>query len=89
MVDRTIFFKPKSKKLADAISITSPSQFRQSIQRVRKLKSISPITKRRALVLAQNRATVQLKRKALSLKERKQMGAISRIKIPKNKKYWK
>lgn len=80
---RSIFFKAKHPKLAKAISITSPSAFRLSIRRVKKLKGIAPVTKSRALVLARTRAKVMLKRKHLSFKERKEMGAISRIRIPK------
>lgn len=81
---RTLFFKPTNPKLARAISITSPQQFRKSIGRVRKLKGISPTTKRRALTLAKNRAGAQLKRKTLSAGERKQFGAITRINIPRS-----
>ncbi|KKM97910.1 hypothetical protein LCGC14_1163240 [marine sediment metagenome] len=80
---RTIFFPPKSPRLARAISITSPEQFRKSISRVRKLKGISSTTKKRALVLAKNRAAAQLKRKTLSTGERRQFTAITKIKIPK------
>ena len=80
---QTLFFKPKNPRLARAISITSPQQFRKSIGRVRKLKGISPTTKRRALVLAKNRANAQLKRRTLSAGERRQFTAISKIGIPR------
>lgn len=78
---KSIFFKPKDKLLARKISITSPTSFRESI---RKLKQGGLNTKeKRALVLAQNRARAQLKRKHLSMKERKQFRQISNIKLPK------
>ena len=77
----TLFFKPKSKRLARDISIRSPAAFRRSIM---KLKKGGFTTKeKRALVLAQNRSRAQLKRKNLSLKERKQFMSISRMKLPK------
>jgi len=79
-ISRTIFFPPKHPRLARAISITSPSAFRKSIKTLKK----GGITTRekRALVLAQNRARVQLKRKNLSRKERKQFGEISKMILP-------
>jgi len=80
---KTLFFKAKNPKLAKAISITSPSSFRQSIKKVKKLKGLKPTTKRRALIAAKNRAKVQLKRKGLSIKERKQFSAISKTNIPR------
>ncbi len=81
---QTLFFPPTNPRLARAISITSPQQFKKSIGRVRKLKGISPTTKRRALTLAKNRAGAQLKRKTLSVKERREFTAISRINIPRS-----
>ncbi len=72
----------RNPKLAMAISTKSPSQFRQSFSRVKKIKGLSPLTKRRGLILAQNRARLQLKRKNLSSGERKQFKAISKTKLP-------
>jgi len=80
---RTLFFPAKSKRLAEAISITSPTAFRLSIRRVKRMRGISPGTKVKALVLAQNRAKAMLKRKRLSARERKQLREIAKIKIPK------
>lgn len=74
-----LFGKPKSKRLARIISITSPSAFRKSI-RVLKKGGLT-LTEKRALVLARTRASLQLKRKNLSLKERKQFRVISKIRI--------
>lgn len=75
-----IFGKPKSKKLASQISIKSPIEFRESIKRL-KSGGLNP-TEKKALVLARTRAKLQLRRKILSLKERKQMSEISKIRIP-------
>jgi len=77
---KTIFMPPKSKELAEKISITSPTAFRESIKELK--KGGLTLREKRALVLARTRAKVMLKRKILSLKERKQMLEISRIKIP-------
>lgn len=78
---KTMFFPPKNKFLAERISIESPEAFRASI----KLLEENGLTKeeRRALVLAQNRATAQLNRKNLSDKEIREMTEISKIRIPK------
>jgi len=73
---KSIFFKPKNKKLARAISIKSPTAFRESIRKVKKMRGVSDATKKRVLVLARARAAAQLKRKRLSMKERKQFRAI-------------
>jgi len=91
MVDKTIFFPPKSKRLAKAISIESPTEFRKSIGRVRRMKGVKPSTKVKALVLAQNRARAQLLRRNLSGREQREMRTISNITIPsiKSRKYWK
>ena len=76
---QTLFFAPKNPRLAKIISIESPTAFRKSIR----LLSRGGLTlkEKRALVLAQNRARAQLGRKNLSLKERRQFGTISKIKI--------
>lgn len=76
--------KRKNKRLADNISIRSPTAFKQSITALRKGRYSS--IERRALVLAQARAKLQLKRKNLSAKERMQMKKIASTKIPKVKK---
>ncbi len=77
----TLFGKPKNKRLARIISITSPAAFRRSITTLN--KGGLTLEEKRALVLARTRATLQLKRKNLSPKERKQMREISKISIPK------
>ncbi len=81
---RTLFFKPKSKRLARDITIKSPTGFRKSIRTLRK-RGLT-LREKRALVLAQNRARAQLKRRNLSRKERRQFTQISKIKIPKVRK---
>lgn len=81
MANKSLFFPAKNKRIARAISITSPTAFRGSIRTLKK-NGLS-LTEYRSLVLAQNRAKVQLNRKNLSMKERKQMRAISKIRIPK------
>ncbi len=81
---KTIFFKPKSKRLARAISIKSPTAFRKSIQVLK--KGGLTLQELRALSLAKGRATAQLKRKQLSLKERRQFKIISKIKLPRVEK---
>ncbi len=78
---QTLFSKPKSRRLARIITITSPSAFRESI-RVLKKDGLT-LEEKRGLVLAKNRAGAQLKRKNLSAKERKQFRAITKIKLPK------
>ena len=79
---KRLFSKPKNPKLAKAISITSPSAFNKSIKKVKGMSGFSETTKKRALVLAKNRAKVQLKRKNLSTKERKEFKKIASTKIP-------
>ncbi len=78
---RTIFFKSRNPRLAKAISITSPSAFRESISRVRRLKGFTKKQKQGALNLAKGRATAMLARRNLSLKERREFTAIRRIKF--------
>lgn len=77
---RSLFFPPKNKRIARIITITSPTAFRKSITKLR-VGGITT-TEKRALVLARNRAAVQLKRKNLSLKERKQFRMIAAMKLP-------
>ena len=81
MTKNTLFFKPKYPSIARKISITSPFTFKESIKSL--TKGGLNLKEKRALVLAQNRARAQLKRKNLSSKERKQFKAISKINIPK------
>ena len=71
----------KSKRRAKVITITSPTAFKRSIRLLRKGRYT--LGDQKALQLAKNRATAQLKRKTLSPKERKQMKVISKIIIPK------
>ena len=78
---KSIFFPPKDKALARKISIKSPTAFRMSIREVS--KGGLTLKEKRALVLARTRASVQLKRRNLSPKERKQFRTISKIRIPK------
>ena len=79
-IKKTMFMKPKNKALARKISIESPTKFRESISKCK--KGGLTLEEKRALVLAQNRARVQLKRKNLSGKERRQFQAISKVKLP-------
>ena len=80
-MNKSIFFPAKNERLAKIISITSPKAFAQSI---RKLKQGGlTLTEKRALVLARTRATLMLRRKDLSMRERRQMLAIANMKIPK------
>lgn len=78
---KTLFFPAKSKRLARIISIKSPTAFRKSIRTLK--KGGVTLKEKRALVLAQNRARAILKKKNLSVKERKQFREISKIKLPK------
>ncbi len=80
-ITKTIFFKPKDVRLARKISIRSPSEFRASIRELEK-KGITTKEKR-ALTLARTRASLQLKRKTLSEKERKEFKMIVGMKLPK------
>jgi len=80
-IKKSLFFPPKSKRFARIITIKSPTAFKRSIKKLK--KDGLTRTEKKALVLARTRAKIQLKRKNLSAKERKQMREISRIKIPK------
>lgn len=79
--NQSLFFAPTSKRLARDITISSPSGFRRSIATIK--QDGVTLKERRALILAQNRARVQLNRKNLSLKERIEFRAISAMRIPK------
>ena len=83
---RSLFSKPKSKRIARAISITSPTAFRRSIRTLKKSNGRLSLKERQGLVLAKNRAGAQLQRKNLSPKERRQFRAITKIRIPKLRK---
>lgn len=78
---KTIFFEPKSKVRAKIVDITSPTAFKRSIRTFK--KSGLTLAEKRSLALGKARASAQLKRKDLSKKERKQMKAITKIKLPK------
>ncbi len=78
---KSLFFEPKSKKLARQISITSPAAFQRSIGIIK--KDGVTLNESRALILAQNRAKAQLQRKNLSLRERIEFNTIANIKLPK------
>lgn len=80
---KSMFFPAKHPRLAKAISIKSPSAFKSSIGKVKHLKGYSAATKKRALVLARNRAGAQLGRSNLSGKEQREMRAIKNTAIPK------
>ena len=80
-ITKSIFFPAKDKALAKKISIRTPGEFRKSIAKVR--KNGITLKENRALRLARTRAKVQLKRKNLSTRERNQMMAISKIRIPR------
>ena len=80
-ITKSIFFPPKDKALARKISITSPAAFRRSIRELK--KGGITLKEKRALTLARTRSMVQLKRKNLSTKERKQFRAISKMNLPK------
>ncbi len=73
--------KPKSKRIARIINITSPSAFRESIRKLK--RGGLSLQEKRSLVLARNRAGAQLDRKNLSTKERKQFRAIVKMSLPK------
>ena len=79
-IPKSIFFPAKNKALAKKISITSPTAFRKSIKILK--KGGINLEEKRALVLARTRASIQLKRKNLSNKERKQFKEIAKMDIP-------
>ena len=85
---KSLFGKPpKSKRLADIISITSPTAFRRSIRTLKNDADGFTKEDRRASIFTKNRARAQLKRKNISPKERKQFTEIiNKVRIPKAKK---
>ena len=82
-ITKSIFLPPKDKALARKISIKSPTAFKKSIKELK--KGGITLKEKRALTLAKTRAIVQLRRKNLSPKEKRQFKAISNMKIPKIK----
>ena len=77
---QSLFFAPTDPRLARDISIRSPREFRKSIKVLS--KGGLTLKERRGLILAQNRAKAQLKRKNLSAPEIREFKEISKIKIP-------
>ena len=81
MRKNTLFKPAKNERLARIISIKSKASFLRSIQALKKggltLREI------RALTLAKNRAGASAKRRNISVKERKQMISISKVKLPR------
>ncbi len=77
---RSLFFPPKNPSLARKVSIRTPGEFRKSIRTLK--KGGLRLEEKRALVLAQNRARLQLRRKNLSDKERAQFKEIANTKLP-------
>ena len=77
-----LFDTPKDPKLAAQISIRTPGEFRKSIQTLKKSGGKLTQTERNGLILGQNRSKVQLKRKDLGKRERKQFTKISKMRIP-------
>ncbi len=78
-----LFAPAKDKRLARIISIQTPAKFRKSIKMLMRDKDGLTPKDRKALILAQSRAKVQLNRKNLSAKERREFTIISKIRIPK------
>ena len=83
-IQKSLFFAPRNKRIARIVSVKSPTAFRRSI-RTLKQDGLNR-TEKRALTLARTRAKIQLKRKHLSMKERKQFKAIAGMRIPKVKR---
>ncbi len=77
----SLFGAARDMALAAKVSIASPGLFRESIRELK--KDGITLKERRALVLAQNRATAQLSRKNLSFKERVEFRKISGMRIPR------
>lgn len=69
----------KNKRIADIISIESPTKFRESMKELK--KGYFTNNEKKSLVLAQNRARAILNKKNLSEREKKQFIEISKIKI--------
>lgn len=78
---RGLFQPAKNKRLAKIISIETPAKFRTSIKKL--MEGGLTSTERKALILARTRAMLQLRRKNLSPKERREFTMISKMNIPK------
>lgn len=77
-----LFDPPKSKKVAEKISITSPTAAKRSVAWLRKMIKSNKMKVSDAVRyanLAANRAKAQLNRKNLSSKERKQMKGVYKV----------
>ena len=74
-----------NKRLADAIKITSVTDFKNSIKTLKGKKGYLSLKEFRALQLAKNRCKAALKRKDLSASVRKRFKAIAKISIPYKK----
>lgn len=81
---RGLFSPAKNSRLARIISIESPAKFRTSIKKL--MEGGLSGEERRALTLAKTRATLQLRRRNLSDKERKEFRIISKMVIPQTSK---
>ncbi len=80
MVDNSIFFEAKSKRLAGLVDITSPTAFREGLRKAK--QNGFSLQEFRAFDIGQKRSEAQLKRKNLSAEERKQFTIISNIRLP-------
>ena len=78
--NKSLFAKPKSKRIARITSIKSPRAFSGSISKLN--RNGLTVDEKRALSLAKARAVLQLKRKNLSAKERRQFRTIANTKLP-------
>jgi len=81
---KTMFVKPKSQALADMVSLRNPSSARGSIRELgREFNQAFLKDKKlriaRATMLAANRAAATVKRRGLSMAERKEFREIARI----------
>ncbi len=76
-----LFQPAKNPRLARIISIETPAKFRKSILVLSK-NGLS-VSEFRALNLAKTRAKIQLKRKNLSAKERREFTMIAKTRIPR------
>lgn len=77
-----LFEPAKNPRLARIISIETPAKFKKSI--ITLSKGGLSISEFRALTLAKTRAKLQLRRRNLSPKERKEFRMIANTKIPKS-----
>lgn len=77
---KELFFPVSNKRIAAAIDITSPHAFKRSIKTLE--KGGMTAEERKALVLARTRSKLQLRRRNLSMKERRQFSKIAKTDIP-------